>query len=115
MGIFEKVLQEQPAESITLTPQQALQPGQTYTVTLKGAPAADPITDVTVTPLAADFTWSFITEQAPAPVSTEVTMHGDRVTTGANFIAMRPDKQLSSLLRLNYASSVLSRLLKPAL
>jgi hypothetical protein len=101
--------------TVTLTPQQALQPGQTYTVTLKGAPAADRITDAAGTPLAADFTWSFITESPPAPASTKVTMHGDRVNMGANFIAMRPDKQLASLLRLNYASSVMSRLLKSAL
>jgi hypothetical protein len=101
--------------TITLTPQQPLQSGQAYTVTLKGGDDEPHITDATGIPLAADFTWSFITEQAPAPVSTEVKMHRDRVTFGANFIAMRPDKQHASLLSLNYASSVLSRLLKPAL
>jgi hypothetical protein len=101
--------------TLTLTPTQPLQTGQAYTVTLKGGDIDPHITDATGIPLAADFTWSFITESDPAPASTKVTMSGDWVPAGGNFIAMRPDKQLASLLRLNYASSVLSRLLKPAL
>jgi hypothetical protein len=100
---------------LTPTPEQPLQNEQAYTVTLKGGAVAPQITDVAGTPLAADFTWSFITESAPAPASTKVTMPGDRVTVDGNFIVLRPDKQLASLLRLNYAASVLSRLLKPAL
>jgi hypothetical protein len=101
--------------TITLTPAQPLQSGQAYTVTLKGGAVPPQITDVAGTPLAADFTWSFITESDPAPASTKITMLGDRVTVDGNFIALRPDNQLASLLRLNYAASVLSRLLKPAL
>ena len=94
------------AFTVTLTPQQPLQPGQTYTVTLKGGPDEPHITDATGTPLAADFVWSFTTESPPA--MPQVTMLSDWVTAGANFIAMRPDKRLASLLGLNYASSVLS-------
>jgi len=48
--------------TITLTPQQALTPEQTYTVTLKGGPASPHITDSTGIPLASDYTWSFTTE-----------------------------------------------------
>src|SRR5262245_15823042 len=51
--------------SVTLTPQQPLQPGQTYTMTLKGGSAAPHITDATGTPLASDYVWSFTTAQPP--------------------------------------------------
>jgi hypothetical protein len=46
--------------TVTLTPQQPLQAGQTYTVTLKGG-AAPRITDSAGMPLISDFTWSFST------------------------------------------------------
>jgi hypothetical protein len=52
---------------VTLTPQQLLEPGQAYTVTLKGGPAEPHITDSAGTPLASDYAWSFIT--APLPNS----------------------------------------------
>jgi hypothetical protein len=52
--------------TVTLTPQQPLQNGQTHTVTLKGG-AAPRITDTTGTPLASDYTWSFTT--APSTFS----------------------------------------------
>jgi methionine-rich copper-binding protein CopC len=91
---------------VRIIPQQPLQLGQTYTVTLKGAPDAPHITDATGTPLAADYTWSFTTESPPA--STQVTMLSNWVTAGANFIAMRPDKHLAYPLRIGDESSVLS-------
>jgi hypothetical protein len=80
--------------TITLTPQQALAPGQTYTVTLKGFPASPHITDSTGIPLASDFTWSFTTE----------TQGGFSIKLGAgatNLYAMIPNEttggQLSPL------------------
>jgi hypothetical protein len=100
--------------TVTITPQQGLQPGQAYTITLKGGADAPHIADLSGMPLASDFTWSITTTSLPEPSSTEETMISNRVTTGANFIAMRPDKQLASLLGLNYASSVLCRALKSA-
>src|SRR5262249_38384739 len=45
--------------TVTLDPQQDLQLGQTYTVTLKGGPNNPHITDADGTPLASDYTWSF--------------------------------------------------------
>ena len=48
--------------TVTITPQQGLQPGQAYTVTLKGGAAAPRITDASGTPLASDFTWSITTK-----------------------------------------------------
>jgi len=86
------------AFTVTLTPQQPLQPGQTYTVTLRGGGGLDDphITDATGTPLAADYTWSFTTESPPS--STQVTMLSNWVTAGGNLSAMRPDKLLASLL-----------------
>jgi Big-like domain-containing protein len=54
--------------TLTLTPLQPLQPGQAYTVTLKGGDDAPHITDETGTPLAADYTWSFTTEPPPSPL-----------------------------------------------
>jgi len=102
--------------TLTLTPMQPLQPEQAYTVTLKGGGDPDDphITDLDGTPLAADYTWSFITEPPPPPVSTQVTMLGNWATAGGNFIAMRPGRLVGYLLGLNYAPSVLSRLLKSA-
>jgi hypothetical protein len=90
----------------TLTPQQPLQPGQTYTVTLRGGPDEPHITDTTGTPLAADFVWSFTTESPP--VVTQVTMLSNWVTAGGNFIAMRPDKLLAYLLGISDESFVRS-------
>jgi hypothetical protein len=87
--------------TVTITQQQSLQPGQAYTVTLKGGVAAPHITDATGTPLASDFTWSITTNSLPAPASTEETMIGNWVTAGADFIALRLDKELTSLLGLN--------------
>lgn len=45
--------------TVMLTPEQRLQGGAAYTVTLKGGADAPHITDATGTPLASDFTWSF--------------------------------------------------------
>jgi len=95
--------------TVMITPQQPLMAVAAYTVTLKGGAAAPHITDATGTPLASDFTWSIVTDALLDPASTEVTMLSNRVTAGGNFIAMRPDKQLASILDLNYASSLLSR------
>jgi len=85
------------AFTVKLTPQQLLQLGQTYTVTLRGGGGPDDphITDATGTPLAADYTWSFTTESAPS--STQVTMLSNWVTAGGNLSAMRPDKLLAYL------------------
>jgi hypothetical protein len=55
--------------TVTLTPQQSLQPGQTYTVYLKGGPTAPHITDEVGTPLAADFTWSFTIATPALPIT----------------------------------------------
>jgi len=85
--------------TVTITAQPGLQPGQAYTVTLKGGVAALHITDETGTPLASDFTWS-ITTSLPGPAPTEETMIGNWVTAGGNLIALRLDKQLASLLGL---------------
>jgi hypothetical protein len=149
---------------VTLTPQQLLQSGQTYTVTLKGGSATPHITDATGTPLASDFTWSFTTAAplpAPLPIlvitrsgnkftqyyqeilraegfnnfnvidmlnvteaalaqydvvvlgempltASQVTMLSNWVGSGGNLIAMRPDKQLASLLGIGDAASVRS-------
>jgi uncharacterized protein DUF4082/Big-like domain-containing protein len=148
---------------VTLTPQQPLQLGQTYTVTLKGGPATPHITDPTGTPLPSDYAWSFTTPPLPSPLpilvitrsgnkftqyyqeilraegfnnfnaidmadvtdavlaqydvailgempltSTQVTMLGNWVGAGGNLIAMRPDKQLASLLGIGDAAAVRS-------
>jgi len=151
------------AFSVTLAPQQPLQPGQPYTVTLKGGSATPHITDATGTPLASNNTWSFTTAQLPPPLpilvitrsgnkftkyyqeilraegfnnfnavdvvqitdavlaqydvailgetpltSIQVTMLSNWVGAGGNLIAMRPDKQLASLLGINDDASVRS-------
>jgi Domain of unknown function (DUF4082)/Bacterial Ig-like domain/Bacterial Ig domain len=148
---------------VTLTPQQPLQLGQTYTVTLKGGPATPHITDSTGTPLPSDYAWSFTTAPLPSPLpilvitrsgnkftqyyqeilraegfnnfnsidmadvtdavlaqydvailgempltSAQVTMLSNWVGSGGNLIAMRPDKQLSSLLGIGDAAAVRS-------
>jgi N,N-dimethylformamidase beta subunit-like protein/uncharacterized protein DUF4082/Big-like domain-containing protein len=148
---------------VTLTPQQLLQSGQTYTVTLKGGSATPHITDASGTPLASDFTWSFTTAPLPSPLpilvitrsgnkftqyyqeilraegfnnfnaidmlnvteaalaqydvailgempltASQVTMLNNWVGSGGNLIAMRPDKQLASLLGISDAASVRS-------
>jgi Domain of unknown function (DUF4082)/Bacterial Ig-like domain/Bacterial Ig domain len=155
---------------VTLTPQQLLQPGQAYTVTFKGGPAALHITDLAGTPLASDYVWSFITAPLPSPnpilvitttgnkfteyyqeilraegfgnfgaidithvtkwtlfprvsqaspyqviilgemplTPAQVTALSNWVQAGGRLIAMRPDKQLASLLGISDAASVLS-------
>lgn len=50
-------------KSVTLTPQQPLQPAQTYTVTLKGGAAVPRLTDTLGGALTSDYTWSFTTAQ----------------------------------------------------
>ena len=50
----------------TLTPQNALQYGATYNVTVKGG--AGGVTDLAGNPLAADSTWSFSVEASPPPI-----------------------------------------------
>ncbi len=149
--------------TVTLAPSQQLQPGQTYTVTLKGGATAPHITGALGTPLASDYAWSFTTAPLPPPLpilvittagnkftqyyqeilraegfnnfnaidiahitdavlaqydvailgqmplsSAQVTMLGNWVASGGNLIAMRPDKQLASLLGINDAASVRS-------
>lgn len=149
------------AFKITITPAAPLKQIQVYTVIIKGGASAPHITDATGTPLAFDYTWSFlVTRFGPAlPIlvitttgndftqyypeilraegfnsfnamditqitsstlaqydvailgetpltSAQVTMLSDWVTAGGNLIAMRPDKQLASLLGITDASSV---------
>src|SRR6266508_244723 len=53
--------------SVTLLPQQELQPGQAYTVTLKAGPTPPFIIDSTGIPLPSDYTWSFTTATPPPP------------------------------------------------
>jgi uncharacterized protein DUF4082/Big-like domain-containing protein len=101
--------------TVTLTPVQPLQPGQEYTVRLQGASPAPHITDEAGTPLEGSYTWSFTTESTPQSASTQVKMFGNRVSSGANFIALRPDNRFAPILGLNYAPFTLSRLLKPAM
>jgi uncharacterized protein DUF4082/Big-like domain-containing protein len=97
--------------TVTITPQQQLKLEQAYTLTLKGGLDAPHVTDTTGTPLAADYVWSFTTGEPPAPPApTQISMLGDWSTAGADFIAGRPVNHLASLLRLNYASSVVSGL-----
>jgi hypothetical protein len=68
------------AFKITITPAQPLQPVQVYTVTIKGGASEPHITDATGTPLAFDYTWSFVvTRFLPAPPILVIT------TTGNNF------------------------------
>src|SRR5262245_45988505 len=68
------------AFKITITPAQPLQPVQVYTVTIKGGASAPHITDATGTPLAYDYTWSFVvTRFLPALPILVIT------TTGNNF------------------------------
>ena len=67
--------------TVTLTPQQPLQPGQTYTAPLKGGSAAPHITDATGTPLASDYAWSFTTVPLPPPLPILViTRSGNKFT-----------------------------------
>jgi hypothetical protein len=66
------------AFTIALVPKALLQPGQIYTVTLRGGPAEPHITDSTGLPLASDYTWSFSTAAAPTPV-TGVSIWDDSV------------------------------------
>jgi hypothetical protein len=53
-----------------LVPQRLLQPGQKYTVTLKGGVAEPHITGASGFPLPSDYTWSFTTAPAPPPTTT---------------------------------------------
>jgi Big-like domain-containing protein len=149
--------------TVTLTPQQTLQTGKTYTMTLKGGSGLPHITDATGTPLASDYVWSFSTAEPPpsTPIlvitssgnkftqyyqeilraeglnnfnaidvtqvteaalaqydvailgemsltSSQVTAFSNWVGAGGNLIAMRPDKQLASLLGISDAASVRS-------
>ena len=56
-----------PVTSIaTLTPQNALQYGATYNITVKGG--AGGVTDLAGNPLAADSNWSFSVEASPPPI-----------------------------------------------
>ena len=53
------------AFKVTITPQQLLAPEQAYSVTLKGGAVEPHITDSAGTPLASDYTWSFIIARLP--------------------------------------------------
>src|SRR5262245_46445580 len=53
------------AFAVTLTPQQPLQPGKTYTMTLKGGSALPHINNLLGLPLASNYVWSFTTAGPP--------------------------------------------------
>jgi hypothetical protein len=66
--------------TVTITPQELLQAGQTYTVILKGGAAAPHISDSAGTPLSSDYTWSFTTAPlAPFPILV-ITGSGNKFT-----------------------------------
>jgi hypothetical protein len=68
------------AFKITITPTQPLLTGQVFTATIKGGASGPHITDATGTPLAFDYTWSFVvTRITPALNILVIT------TTGNNF------------------------------
>jgi hypothetical protein len=72
--------------TVTFAPQQPLQAGQTYTMTLKGGSATPHITDTSGTPLASDYTWSFTTAPA-APPPTNLSIWAPSVTPGNPIIS----------------------------
>jgi hypothetical protein len=147
---------------ITITPVAPL-PMLVDTVTIKGGASGPHVTDATGTPLAYDYTWSFVVTRLPPALPilvitttgnkftqdyqellrsegfnnlnaiditqitssmltqfdvailgettltpTQVMVLSDWVTAGGKLIAMRPDKQLASLLGITGASSVQS-------
>jgi hypothetical protein len=57
------------SSSIALAPQALLEPGKTYTVTLKGGANEPHITDSTGAALPSDHTWSFTTPTGPGPLT----------------------------------------------
>jgi Domain of unknown function (DUF4082)/Bacterial Ig-like domain/Bacterial Ig domain len=58
-----------PTFTVMIVPQRLLQPLQTYTVTFKGGLEEPHVTDLNGTPLESDYTWSFTTAAAPAPMA----------------------------------------------
>src|SRR5262245_39669063 len=71
---------------ITITPAAPLKQIQVYTVTIKGGASAPHITDATGTPLAYDYTWSFlVTRFGPALPILVIT------TTGNDFTQYYPE------------------------
>jgi hypothetical protein len=81
--------------TVRITPQRSLVIVTGYTVVLRGG--FEPhITSASGAPLAADYEWSFMTDAALRIALLKETMPGDRVTSGANFIAMRPDRQFAA-------------------
>ena len=74
------------AFKITITPAAPLKQIQVYTVTIKGGASAPHITDATGTPLAFDYTWSFlVTRFGPAIPILVIT------TTGNDFTQYYPE------------------------
>jgi len=69
------------AFKITITPAAPLKQIQVYTVTIKGGASAPHITDATGTPLAYDYTWSFlVTRFGPALPILVITTTGNDFT-----------------------------------
>src|SRR5258705_7942661 len=68
-------------DGVTLTPDAALTGGTTYTRTVKGGSAG--IKDVAGNPLAADYSWSFTTAEAP-PTVTGVTPAAGAIDVNAS-------------------------------
>jgi len=63
-----RIIYAQSAFRVLLEPNDSLQYGQTYTVTLKGGASGPRITNLAGTPLAADYKWSFTIAPAPPPI-----------------------------------------------
>jgi hypothetical protein len=68
------------AFKITITPTQPLLTGQVFTATIKGGASGPHITDATGTPLAFDYTWSFVVTRITRALNILVI-----TTTGNNF------------------------------
>jgi hypothetical protein len=61
MPVNSKILYVRSVGRIMVVPDEPLQVGQTYTITLKGGPGSPRITNLGGAPLASDYTWSFTT------------------------------------------------------
>src|SRR5262249_50853263 len=60
------IISVRSAGRILIAPNEPLQNGQKYTMTLKGGPGSPRITNSEGTPLASDYTWSFTTASGDA-------------------------------------------------
>src|SRR5262249_34964749 len=61
MPVNSKILYVRSVGKILVVPDEPLQFGQTYTMTLRGGPGSPRITNLGGAPLASDYNWSFTT------------------------------------------------------